>query len=86
MGSKEPRMARGARPRPLIIPSPLPESEGETEAPQRESWQPISLGSKGLKLTHLPLGAGEGAQVGEMGQLAMRQLERQDLHEGASLC
>lgn len=60
MGSEEPQMARGARPRPLIIPSPLPASEGEAEALQRESWQPISLGSKGLKLTYLPLGAGEG--------------------------
>lgn len=51
MGSEEPQMARGARPRTLIAPSPLPESEGEAEAHQRESWQPISLGSKGLKLT-----------------------------------
>lgn len=36
---------------PLIIPSPLPGSEGETEAHQRDSWQPMNLESRGLKLT-----------------------------------
>lgn len=38
-------------------PHPPPGSEGETEAHQRESWQPISLGNKGLKLT-CPKGLG----------------------------
>lgn len=61
MGSEEPQMARGARPRTLIIPSPLPESEGKLRPIGGRVGSP-STWKQGSQ-THLPLWVGEWVQV-----------------------
>lgn len=52
MGLEKPQRAREVTPR--FPPSPYLDQKGNaTKAHQRESWQPISLRSRGLKLTCL---------------------------------